>query len=269
MTNDYKFFHEFFDGQITKPESDKFKMFKVMLFSLSLTIGVFCLIMGYSKIVPLFVLAFGMMWNFYAGLKNNISSLFSILVAFLYFYVACEYSLYSNCLIYVAFYIPFQQIANTKDYSEGDFVQIRKFISESNKILLFIFFLALTVCLTLMNFAVGASFVYLDAISAALLVCSAILRNERYSEYYIFRFLALIASIALWVMVGLEFGFSGTILIIVMYASYMIFDLVSMIYQRKTYINEYMQKQIEVKEIQKKKKVKEKTEIYEKMKQSK
>ena len=142
MTNEYKFFHEFFDGQIVSAESEKFKTFKILLFSIFSTFGIFAVIMHYSDFVPLLVLMMGMLWNVYSGLSNKLSSLFSVIVAFLYFYVACKFSLFSNCLIYIACYIPFQQIALAKDYSEGDFVQIKKYVSETNRLLLFIFVVA-------------------------------------------------------------------------------------------------------------------------------
>lgn len=269
MTNEYKFFHEFFDGQITKPESEKFKTFKILLFSIVTAIGIFAVIMSYSDIIPLILLMMGMLWNVYAGLSRKISNVFSVIVAFLYFYVACRFSLYSHCLIYIACYIPFQQIANTKDYSEGDFVQVRKFITDANKLLLFILFAALAVALTLFDFAMAARFVYLDAISAALLVCSALLRNERYYEYYFFRFAGLIVSLVLWVVVALEYGPLNSLLVILMYISYTIYDAANYIYQRKTYTNQFLEKQKEVKRQQDKKLATEKKKIYEKMKNNK
>lgn len=269
MTNEYKFFHEFFDGQIIKPESEKFKIFKILLFSIVSAIGIFAVIMKYSDIVPLILLMFGLLWNVYTGLSRKISNIYSIIVAFLYFYVACRFSLYSHCLIYIACYIPFQHIANTKDYSEGDFVQIRKYITDSNKLLLFILFAVISVALVLFDFAVGAMFVYLDAISAALLVCSALLRNERYSEYYFFRFAGLILSIVLWIFVAREYGLINTLLVIVMYVSYVIYDLANFIYQKKTYTNQFIEKQKEVKKQRDKKIADEKIKIYEKMQKSK
>jgi len=269
MTNEYKFFYEFFDGQIVKPESEKFKTFKVLLFSIFLTAGIFAVIMKYSQIIPLFVLAAGMLWNVYLGLSKKISGAFSVIVAFLYFYIACQFSLYAHCLIYIGCYIPLQNIANAKDYSEGDFVQIRKYITDANKIILTISFLASAMILILFNFAVGANFVYLDAISAAFLVFAALLRNERYSEYYFFRFVGLVLSLALWIMVAIEFGTGNSLAIIFMYFSYIIYDFISLIYQRKTYINQYMQKQQEARKIDDKNRVKQKIEIYEKMQKSK
>lgn len=266
MTNEYKFFHEFFDGQIVREESEKFKTFKIMLFSIISAGGLFAVIMHYSNFIPVILLMMGMLWNIYTGLSNKIANIYCVIVAFLYFYVACNFSLFANCLIYVACYIPLQHIANTKDYSEGDFVQIKKYITDANRLLLFIFFATLTVVLILFNFAVGSRFVYLDAISASLLVCSAILRNERYSEYYVFRIMALLSSIALWIMVLFEFGMQGSLAIVLMYISYLIFDIANLIYQKKTYTNQFLQKQQEVKRAKDKKLAEEKIKIYEKMK---
>ncbi len=269
MTNDYKFFHEFFDGQIVKPESQNFKMFKIFLFSAFLSLGLAAVIAGYSTAIPLLVLAVGMLWNVYVGLDSKVANVCCILVAFLYFYVACNFSLYANCLIYIACYIPLQQIAVTKDYSEGNFVQIKKYISDTNRLLLFILALVLMVVLALFDFAVGANFVYIDAISAGLLVCSAVLRNERYFEYYFFRFAALISSIILWILVAIEYGTFNSICIILMYISYLIFDVAMLVLQKKTYTNQFLEKQKQVKKIETKKKTEDKLAVYEKMQKSK
>ena len=269
MTNEYKFFHDFFDGQIIKEESEKFKMFKVLLFSLFSVVGFFAVIMKYSELLPVILLVAGMLWNVYLGLSKKTSSIFAVIVAFLYFYIACRFSLYSHCLIYIGCYIPLQNIANAKDYSEGDFIQIRKYITDFNRVLLFIFFVGLSVALILFNFAVGANFVYLDAVSASLLVCSALLRNERYYEYYIFRFAGLLLSIVLWIMVAFEFGTINSMAVILMYFAYIIYDFATLIYQRKTYQNEYMLKVENAKKEEEKKKSKQKIEIYEKMQKSK
>lgn len=268
MTNDYKFFHEFFDGQITKPETQKFKMFKILLFSIMSAIGIFTVIMGYSGIIPLLILMTGMLWNVYVGFSSKLANVFSIIVAFLYFFIACQFSLYANCLVYVAIYIPLQNIATAKDYSEGDFIQIKKYITESNRLLLAIFVMATAVLLALFDFAVGARFVYLDALSAAFLVVSALLKNERYSEYYVLRFLALGCSLALWICVLASGGTMNTLLIIFMYMAYVIYDSAMLIYQYKTYTNQFLEKQKEVKKIHDKKLAEEKIKIYEKMQKS-
>lgn len=268
MTNEYKFFHEFFDGQITKPETQKFKMFKILLFSIMSAIGIFAVIMGYSSFISLILLLTGMLWNVYLGLSNKLANVLSVIVAFLYFYIACQFSLYANCLVYIAIYIPFQNIATAKDYSEGDFIQIKKFITDSNRLLLAIFVMATTVGLALFDFAVGAKFVYLDALSAAFLIVSALLKNERYSEYYVLRFLALGASLALWICVLVDGGTMNTLLIIFMYMAYVVFDAITLIYQYKTYTNQFIEKQKEVKKNNDKKLVEEKIKIYEKMQKS-
>lgn len=240
MIGEYRFFQEFFDGQIVKQETDSYKMFKILLFSIFSVAGIFMTLMGWCSILPLIMLEVGMIWNFYSGLGRKISYLFCILVSFIYFYICSKYAIYANALIYIACYIPFQLIATGKDYSEGEFVQIRKKITDLNKILFVVFFVILVVFLSLMSYDFGSRFIVLDVLSSSLLVCSALLRNERYLEYYIFRIFALALSISLWIIAALEYNSVECAMIVLMYLSYLLYDVVTFIFQSKTYVNQYM-----------------------------
>lgn len=240
MIDDYRFFNDFFDGQIVQKESQKYKIFKLMLVSCALVLGIFFVLSGFSYPAELFLLALGIFWNLYLGLSKKLSLAISVVVAFLYLLFCSGFGLYSNAFIYLACYIPFQLIAIVKDYDEGDFVQVRKKMTDYNKILFIIFFLAVTVFLCLFDAAMGSRFVLFDGISAGLLVCSALLRNERYLEYYIFRIAALLISIALWVQVVIEFGTHGSLLIVIMYAVYLVYDISKCVLDQKNYVNEYM-----------------------------
>ncbi len=241
MIGEYRFFQDFFDGQIVAKERYCFKLFKTMLVSVMSVIGLFLFMSNYIEIFEFLLLEFGLIWNIYSGLSKKISIIFGIVVGLLYFVVASKFSLYANCLIYVSLYIPFQLIASiAKDYEEGDFVQIKKTITDINKIIFVTFFAVLTATLALLDSNLGAKFTLLDSISASLLVCSAVLRNERYFEYYIFRIFACVMSLALWIVVIVEFGSINAIAIVLMYFSYLLFDTASLIEQSKTYKNQYM-----------------------------
>ena len=264
MIGEYRFFNEYFDGQIIRKESEKFKLFKVLLTSIVSAAGLFLVIYGRVNPLLLCLLVLGMIWNFYSPLGKNISLLFGVLVGIIYCTTATLFRLYSNALIYIGFYIPLQLMAITKDYSEGDFIQIRKYITDLNKILFILFFALVTVIFALFSYNLGGRFIVVDAISAGLLVCSAVLRNERYFEYYIFRIFALLISIALWSSVLMEFGNLDAIPIIMMYAAYLIFDVTSFVYQRITYVNQYMVVVNKYKKQQNDKLAEEKIEIYKK-----
>lgn len=240
MIGEYRFFQEFFDGQIVKEESEKFKMFKLVLFSSFSVLGLFFVFAGICNVAEFLLLECGMLWNIYSGLSRKCSMALGIIVAFLYFFFTCNFAIYANGLIYIACYIPFQMIACFKDYSEGDFVQIRKKITDSNRILFFMFIIFLFIALLLFDISIGARFEVFDALSATLLVCSALLRTERYNEYYLFRITALLSSIVLWIMVAIEYSYTGALLILLMYVSYLIYDIVNYFVQSKTYLNQYM-----------------------------
>ena len=126
MIGEYRFFHEFFDGQVVKKESDKYKLFKIMLFSCFSAIGLFFVFAGFSNWVGFVLLELGMLWNIYSNIDKKVSLILCVLVGVLYFVFALKYQVYSNALIYIGCYIPLQLMALSKDYSEGSFVQIRK-----------------------------------------------------------------------------------------------------------------------------------------------
>ena len=240
MVNEYKFFYEFFDGQIIRPETPKYKLFKLMLISIVSAIGLFFTLSGMCNIYGFILLEIGMIWNFYTRLDKFSALVMSVLVALLYFTFAAEFAVYANGLIYFGCYLVLQLIASTKNYDEGDFIQIKKKITDFNRVLLVIFFSAVFIFLFLFDTGTGSRFIILDSLSAALLVCSALLRNERYFEYYIFRFFALSTSIALWIIVWVEYSSPLVIPILLMYLSYFIYDAVNCVVQFKTYKNEYM-----------------------------
>lgn len=270
MIGEYRFFQDYFDGQIVTKESEKFKLFKILLVSIATTVGLFLVLAGFCNIAEFILLELGMLWNIYLGLNKKSALILGFIVGLLYFFFASNFAIYANGFIYVACYIPLQLIAvSSKDYEDGDFIQVKKRITDLNKILFVIFFGILCVTLVLFDANVGGKFIVLDGLSASLLVCSAILRNERYTEYYIFRIFALIMTILLWIGVAIEFGVTGTIAIIIMYFAYLVFDVVNLIYQFKTYKNEYMLVIESYQKAQDDEKVKEKLKIYKKNKQSK
>ena len=269
MIGEYRFFQEFFDGQIVKEESEKYKLFKIMLFSIISALGLFCVFAGFCGAVEFVLLELGMLWNIYSNIDKKISIFLCVFVTVLYFYFAVNVELYSNGLIYIATYIPLQMMAVSKDYSEGSFVQIKKKITDYNKILFVMFFVALFVILSLFNFGVNGKYSIFDGLSASLLVCSAVLRNERYFEYYVFRIFALISSVLLWIMMAVETGVVGTLAIVFMYASYLIFDVVTLFYQNRTYVNQYMLEEQKYIDAQNEEIMNEKLKVYKKSQKSK
>ncbi len=269
MIGEYRFFQEFFDGQIVQEESEKYKLFKILLFSCFSAAGLFFVFIELCNIAEFLLLELGLIWNIYSKLDNKISIFLGVCVGLLYFFFASNFALYSNCLVYIACYIPLQLIATTKDYSEGNFIQIKKKITDYNRILFFMFMIALFIFFWLFDASSGADFVVFDALTATLLVCSAILRNERYAEYYVFRIVALASSILLWILVIMEYGSLGTLAIILMYSAYLIYDVVTYFVQHATYVNEYMIQVEKYEKIQDQLEIQEKLETYNKSKETK
>ncbi len=263
MINDQRFFQEFFDGQVVKEETQNYKLFKVLLFSCFSAIGLFLVFAEFCSVAAFILLELGMFWNIYSNLENKVSILFSVAVAIIYFYFAIHAKLYANALIYIAAYIPLQMMAVSKDYSEGSFVQIKKKINDYNKILFIMFFVGILIVFTLFNYGVNGRLTIYDGLSASLLVCSAVLRNERYFEYYVFRIFALVMSIIVWLLVYVRYATDGSIAILCMYLSYLIFDVVTFFYQNKTYINQYMLEKERVKKLEEQELIDKKLKIYE------
>lgn len=268
MIGEYRFFQDFYDGQIVKPETEKYKLFKLLLVSCFSALGLFFVLAGFCGWAVFYLMIVGMIWNIYSELNKRLSLICCVFVGVVYFVFATKYQVYSNALIYVGCYIPLQLMALSKDYCEGSFVQIRKRITDYNKILFTMFFVALAVTLSLFSYAVDGEYSILDGMSASLLVCSALLRNERYYEYYLFRIFALIFTIILWILVGYKFGILESICIIFMYLSYLIYDVVTFFYQHKTYLNQYMVQELEYNKMINAQLVEEKLGIYQKLGES-
>ena len=268
MIGDYRFFQEFFDGQIVKPYGDKYNMFKRLLISCFSVLGLFFVFIGLCNVAEFILLELGMIWNFYTRLDKKISIALALCVGLIYCFFAANFAIFSNCLVYLSCYIPLQLIATSRDYSEGDFIQIKKHINEWNKILFYIFVTCLLVFFILFDVNTGARFIVFDALSATFLLCSAVLRNERYVEYYVFRIFALVSSILLWILVFLEYGATGVLAVLLMYTAYLIFDVVTYFVQQGTYINQYMIQVEKHQHIQDQLLVQEKLKVYNKTKKA-
>ena len=266
MIGDKRFFQYFFDGQIVKEEEKYYKIFKLALVSVFALAGLILLCCGVINFAGLVLLVLGMVWNVFLKLDKWISYVFSFFVGVLYFYFAVTFNVFANALVYVACYIPLQLVAISKDYSEGDFVQIRKGMSPVNRLLFFMFFLLASSILILFSMNTGGRFIIVDAMSATLLVCSALLRNERYLEYYWFRVLALAVSVGFWIGIVVEYGATAAIAIVLMYAAYLVFDVANYFIQHKTYVNQYMLQVEQYKQIEEQLTVKEKIRVYKKSK---
>lgn len=260
------FFHDYFDGQIIKSETEKYKMFKLLLVSVVSFFALFCAHAGFCNYAILIMVVCGMIWNFYLKLDSKLSLILCVLVSSIYFVFACNYKFYSNALVYIGFYIPFQMFALSKTYYGGSFVQIKKKLNDQNQIIFIILLILLTVAFYMFDLGIGGMFAILDATSAGCLVASAILRNERYNDYYYYRSIALILSIILWVLGAIEYQCFELIVIASLYLAYLVFDVGTNVMQKNTYENEYM---VICKEFEKQEKelaVKEKLKVYKKSK---
>ena len=262
MIGEYRFFQEYFDGQIVKEESEKYKLFKILLFSCFSAVGLFFVFAEFCNWAEFVLLEVCMIWNIYSNIDKKISMILCLIVSLLYFFFASNFDVYSNGLIYIAAYIPLQMMALSKDYSEGSFVQIKKKITDYNKILFVMFFVGIFVVLSLFNYGVNGKYTLLDGLSASLLVCSAVLRNERYYEYYVFRIFALASSLVLWVSIASRYGTVGTLAIICMYLAYLIFDVVNFFYQSKTYVNQIMIQEQQFNKLVEQQIIQEKLQVY-------
>lgn len=262
MGTQNKFFYDYFDGQIIKEETQKYKMFKLMLTSIVSVFGLFCWLGGFCAPAFFVLLVLGMIWNFYVKLESKMALVLCVFVAAIYFVVACNYRLYSNAVIYIGFYIPFQMFALTKTYHGGSFVQIKKEMADSHQIIYIILSVFLSVIFYMFDLGVGARFDLLDSVSAGLLVSTALLRNERYNDYYYFRSFALVLSIILWSVAAWEYKAFELVIIAVMYIAYLIFDVVTNVMQKNTYENEYMHLKKAYLDIENKSKIEEKIKAY-------
>ena len=235
-----KFFYDYFDGQIIKEDGNKYKMFKLLLTSMVSLFGLFCWLAGFCTPVAFLVLEFGMIWNFYVKFNSWVSNVYCVIVSAIYFALAINFRFYAHAIIHIGFYIPFQMIASTKTYYNGTFVQLKKEMTELNKAIYVFIAVLLSVILYIFDIENGARFAILDSASAGCLVASAVLRNERYNDYYYYRAVALVLSMILWSVGAYEYWNFELVVIAVLYLTYLIFDVVTNVVHKSTYENEYM-----------------------------
>ena len=262
MINQKKFFYDYFDGQIVKPEGNKYKMFKLMLTSIVSLFGLFCWLAGFCSPVVFILLELGMIWNFYVKFNSVTSVVFCVIVSSIYFVLACNFRFYANAVIHIGFYIPFQMIATTKEYYGGTFVQLKKEMTDKFQVVYIVLAVFLTTILYMMDIAHGARFAIVDALSAGCLVASALLRNERYNDYYYYRAFALISSMILWGLGAYEYWNFELVVVAVLYLTYLVFDLVTNVVHKNTYENEYMKICEEYKKQQDEKMIEKKLKVY-------
>lgn len=266
MINQKKFFYDYFDGQIIKPDGSKYQMFKLVLTSFVSLFGLFCFLAGFCSLGVFMLLECGMIWNFYVRLDSKISVIFCVIVSSIYFVLACNFRFYANALVYIGFYIPFQMIASSKTYYGGSFVQIKKEMTDKFQVLYVILAVFMSVALFKLDEGLGARFALLDAVCAGCLIASALLRNERYYDYYYYRMFALVLSIILWSVGAYEYGNFELVVVAVMYFAYLIFDVVTNVVQKNTYENEYMRICAEYKRQEDEKIIEKKLKVYKNLK---
>ena len=80
---------------------------------------------------------------------------------------------------------------------------------------------------------------------------------------------ALVLSIMLWAMAAVEYWNFELVIVAVMYVSYLIYDVVTNVFQKNTYENEYMHLKEEYLEIENKLKVEQKIKEYKKSRKTK
>ena len=86
MIGEYRFFHYFYDGQIVKSETEKYKLFKLVLVSVFSAVGLFFVFAGLCNWAGFVLLELGMFWNIYSAIDKRVSLLLSVLVGVLYFF---------------------------------------------------------------------------------------------------------------------------------------------------------------------------------------
>ena len=87
-----------------------------------------------------------------------------------------------------------------------------------------------------------------------------------YNDYYYVRAVALLVSIALWIVVAVEHQNFNAVIVAVMYFAYLVFDIGTNLMQKSTYENEYMQICEQYKEMENQNLVKQKLKAYKKSK---
>lgn len=249
-------------GQLPNTHKDKLMFFKIMLASVAMFIVLFLTLAKFESYIGIVVLILGIVWNLFLPLNSIYSVLFSVLMGSVYAYICANSGLFANAFLYLAYYVPMQFMAYNS--LNQDFILQKKKLSEKESIFIFGFYIVFCIFLFLFSYSISGIYLSLiDAGTATLLAISALLRNLRTHEFYLFRFISLIASILMWAIVASASNvFGGVYSIVVMYSLYLIYDFISMIYDKKYYVDFETIANNQLKEFQKKRKAELKKQEY-------
>lgn len=235
------FAKDYSDSQLPYTKSDRYMSFKVIISSVFLAVSIFLYLIGQESIIGVFVLFAGIVWNIFLPIKNMYSIVMSIIMGILYGLVCHSMGLVANAFLYLVYYVPMQCMM-CRNKEEGYILQ-NKQLTESQSLFVLVYYVLFFVGIYVFSSSIKNSWMcFMDSMTASLLAVSALCRNLRIKDYYKARLIALAASIFMWSLIcSSTVIYAGAASVLLMYVMYFVYEIGSIIYEKRHYNTVEMQ----------------------------
>ncbi len=212
--------------------------YNLIIAAFACAVGLTFVLAGNETWPAFLLLLFGAIWNFFCDFKKWTSLIFGTLVGVLYAGFAFNNGLYAHAALHLLFYIPMQfSVCLTKFKQIDTDIDRNKYLSGTQKYyIVLISFCALVLGAIITAGIDNEVYFIMDTISAIMLGISVYLRNYRYREYFIVRYMAISTALILWIFVAFTYGVTtGTVMIIILYIMYLLSDIFGYKAWKKSY----------------------------------
>lgn len=210
-------------------ESRSFKT-EIMMFVIFMSVGVATVLFKVDGWLSLAMLGIGLLSLYFNNVNKILDFIMALAWSAAYLYFGIINGLYAQAFLVSAFYL-FVNLFNLVAPQSNTTI-----VEEHNKLKPYQIWALIIVCVFgavgtffLVRIKGNKTFAIFDTLAAVMLCASLYMMLKRCIEYFVVRLIAMIATIALWVAMGLVSHFNlGCINIAVMFIAFILYDNVRM-----------------------------------------
>lgn len=223
----------------------KSRFFEIFVTTLFVCIGLVFFLLGFEPFWTLPVLLFGALWNYFTHSNRLFACIFAFAVCVPYGLYAIQNGLYGQAFLHLILYIPTQLMFYYQERNNEDLeIKREKHLDSSSFLLLVVFALFLMFSVSAVLYTIESEVLFwFDALTVMLLAVSVFLVNGKFREYWVQRLVAVGASCALWIVVGINFNWTdGSLMFALLFAMYFVVDLFrAIVWYKGNYDKTYLQ----------------------------
>lgn len=206
-------------------EKSKDRVFETVITSVAVCLALFFYLLGWSGILPVIVVFFGALWNFFTEVNHFLACIFGFVVCVTYALVAASFALFGHAALHLFFYLPMQLFVfyNSRNTDVG--IKREKRVSPIMWVFIAVVFVLTVVFGWIVLAKLKGTVPFLDVFSVAALTVSVFLVTAGFREYYLWRVFAVSLAAIVWVYIGVVNGFyDGVVQMIILFAMYGLVD---------------------------------------------